>query len=74
MLNQDEGLLLTSAFAINDHEQILACDRTGVFCYTTVLLDVLPAVPEPSGREMWMLAPGLPLVLRLAGRKASNRP
>jgi probable HAF family extracellular repeat protein len=42
-------LLLTSAIAINDRGQILAksCDRAGVFCYETVRLDGIPAVPEP---------------------------
>lgn len=36
--------------AINDRGQILArsCDRAGVFCYDTVLLDPVPAVPEPA--------------------------
>jgi probable HAF family extracellular repeat protein len=71
LLDPGADLLLTSAFAINDREQILAtgCDRTGVFCYTTVLLDVIPAVPEPSGRTMWLSALSLLLVLRLACRK-----
>ena len=42
-------LLLTSAIAINNQGQVLAksCDRAGVFCYATVRLDGIPAVPQP---------------------------
>ena len=40
-------LLLTAAIAINDHHQTLAkrCDQAGVFCYDTVLLDSVYALP-----------------------------
>jgi probable HAF family extracellular repeat protein len=50
LIDPNADLLLTSAIAINDSEQILAtsCDRAGVFCYSTLLLDPVPAVPEPS--------------------------
>lgn len=60
-------LLLTSAYAINNDEQILArtCDRAGVFCYGTVLLSGIPAVPEPPAAAMLVLALGL-----LAARRA----
>lgn len=42
-------LLLKSADEINDRTQILShsCDRSGVFCYGSVLLNPVPAVPEP---------------------------
>jgi probable HAF family extracellular repeat protein len=65
LADPESGLLLTSAFAINDHEQILAnaCDRTGTFCATTVLLDAIPAVPEPSSAAMWLSALALSGVL-----------
>jgi probable HAF family extracellular repeat protein len=55
------GLLITSATAINDRGQILAqaCTQV-VFCYLTVRLDPVPAVPE-SPRPMMLLA-GLALL------------
>lgn len=55
-------LLLISASDINDHGQILAfsCDRAGVFCYNTVLLDAVPPVPEPP--PFLMLLPALAMV------------
>jgi hypothetical protein len=49
LVDPTADLLLTSAIAINDRGQILAksCDRAGVFCYETVRLDGIPAVPQP---------------------------
>jgi probable HAF family extracellular repeat protein len=54
LIDPGADLLLTSAIAINDSEQILAtsCDRAGVFCYNTMLLNPVPAVPEPSTAMM----------------------
>lgn len=54
--------LLTSAIEINNQSQILArsCDRAGVFCYGTVLLDPVPAIPEPA--TVAMLLMGLALL------------
>lgn len=54
-------LLLTSASDINNRGQVLAhaCDRAGVFCYDTVLLDAIPPVPEPSRILMLALASSL---------------
>lgn len=51
-------LLLISASDINNRGQILAhsCDRTGVFCYGTVLLDAIPPVPEPPAILMLLTA------------------
>ncbi|MGG7603389.1 hypothetical protein [Massilia sp. BKSP1R2A-1] len=50
LIDPQADLLLTEALAINDRGQILArsCDRAGVFCYDTMLLDPVPAVPEPA--------------------------
>lgn len=50
LIDPRADLLLTEALAINDRGQILAraCDRAGVFCYDTMLLDPVPAVPEPA--------------------------
>lgn len=57
LVDPQADLLLTAAIAINDRGQILAnsCDRAGVFCYSTMLLDPVPAVPEPG---MWALLLG----------------
>jgi probable HAF family extracellular repeat protein len=61
LVDPHADLLLTSAFDINEREQILAhsCDRTGVFCYGTVLLSPVPAVPEPPGVLMLLAGLGL---------------
>jgi probable HAF family extracellular repeat protein len=61
LIDPHADLLLTSAFDINEREQILAhsCDRTGVFCYGTVLLSPIPAVPEPPGVLMLLAGLGL---------------
>lgn len=40
LIDPQADLLLTEALAIND--------RAGVFCYDTMLLDPVPAVPEPA--------------------------
>lgn len=54
-------LLLTAATDINNRGQILArsCDRAGVFCYGTMLLDAVPPVPELP--QLLMLATALGL-------------
>jgi hypothetical protein len=54
LVDPNAHVLLTSALAINDREQILAraCDAEGVFCCATVRLDPVPAVPEAPGRSM----------------------
>lgn len=59
-------LLLVSASDINDRTQILShsCDRAGVFCYGSMLLDPVPAIPEPSPISMALV--GLAL---LSGRR-----
>lgn len=59
LIDPNADLLLTAAIAINDRDQILAkgCDRAGVFCNETVLLNSVYAIPEP--REYLMLAAGL---------------
>jgi probable HAF family extracellular repeat protein len=73
LVDPDADLLLTSVYAIDNREQILAKsgDRTGVFCYGTVLLDTIPAVPEPSNRAMWLLV--LDLLGALRGWKLATR-
>lgn len=60
-IDRDADLLLIAADEINDRTQILAhrCDRTGVFCYGSVLLDPVPAVPEPSTLAMLLAGLGL---------------
>jgi probable HAF family extracellular repeat protein len=62
LIDPRPGLILTSALAINDRGQILAqaCTQV-VFCYLTVRLDPVPAVPETSGTAM--LLSGLALLL-----------
>lgn len=61
LIDPKADLLLTSGIAINDHEQILAksCDRAGVFCYNTMLLNPVPAVPEPSTAVMLLSGLGV---------------
>lgn len=73
LIDPDADLLLTSAIAINDSEQILAasCDRAGVFCYATMLLSPVPAVPEPS--TVAMLLAGLALSGHLARGGRQNK-
>jgi hypothetical protein len=70
LIDPHADLLLTSAFDINNRGQILAnsCDRTGVFCYGTVLLSPIPAVPEPPGVLMLLAALGL-----LGARQVKDR-
>lgn len=65
--------LLTSAFAINDGQQILAnaCDPTGTFCYSGVRLDPIPAIPEPASVAM-LLAGSALLGMRSFGRRCSR--
>lgn len=68
-------LLLTSAIAINDRGQMLAksCDRAGVFCYETLRVDAIPAVPQPPEVAMLVVGLGL-LAARLAwGRRRPPR-
>ncbi|CAN7447916.1 PEP-CTERM sorting domain-containing protein [Massilia sp. LjRoot122] len=59
LIDPEADILLTAAIAINDHDQILAkgCDRAGVFCYDTVLLNSVTAIPEPE--TYLMLVAGL---------------
>jgi probable HAF family extracellular repeat protein len=61
LVDPGADLLLTSAIEINNRAQILAhaCDRSGVFCYSTVLLDPVPAIPEPADWMMWLTGVGL---------------
>lgn len=76
LIDPTADLLLTSAIEINNRTQILArsCDRAGVFCYGTVLLDPIPAVPEPPEVAMLLLGLTLPLVLyRITGRTRTAR-
>jgi probable HAF family extracellular repeat protein len=75
LVDPSADLLLTSAIAINDQGQILAksCDRAGVFCYETVRLDAIPAVPQPPQIMMWLA--GLAwLSARWAWRVLRRRP
>lgn len=62
LIDPAADLFLTSAIAINDRDQILAkgCDRAGLFCDQTVLLNSVYAIPEP--REYLMLAVGAVLL------------
>jgi len=64
LIDPEADLLLKSADENNDRGQILAhsCDRSGVFCYGSVLLSPVPAIPEPSAAVM--LLAGLALVAR----------
>lgn len=73
LIDPDADLLLTAAIAINDRDQILAksCDRAGVFCYDTVLLNNVYAIPEPS--EYLMLAMGLALLAARRIRRHGTR-
>lgn len=66
-------LLLTSAIAINNQGQILAksCDRAGVFCYATVRLDGIPAVPQPP--QVMMFLAGLAWLGARWGWRARRR-
>jgi probable HAF family extracellular repeat protein len=68
LIDPHADLLLTSAFDINERGQILSrsCDRTGVFCYGTVLLSPVPAVPEPSIAVMLIAGLGLMGARRVA--------
>lgn len=72
-IDRDADLLLIAGDEINDRSQILAhrCDRTGVFCYGSVLLDPVPAVPEPS--TLAMLLAGLGLAAALPPGRALRR-
>lgn len=60
-VDPEADLLLTAAIDINNRGQILAtsCDRAGVFCYGTMLLDNVPPVPELP--QFLMLATALSL-------------
>lgn len=64
LIDPEADLLLKSADDNNNRGQILAhsCDRSGVFCYGSVLLSPVPAIPEPSAPLM--LPAGLALVAR----------
>lgn len=76
LIDPNADLLLTSAIEINNRTQILArsCDRAGMFCYSTVLLDPIPGVPEPPAIAMLLLGLTLPLVLyRITGRTRTAR-
>lgn len=66
LIDPEADLLLKSADDSNNQGQILAhrCDRSGVFCYGSVLLSRVPVVAEPSA-AMLLLA-GLAL---MAGRR-----
>lgn len=66
LIDPEADLLLKSADDSNSQGQVLAhsCDRSGVFCYGSVLLSPVPAVPEPSAAVL--LSAGLALV---AGRR-----
>jgi probable HAF family extracellular repeat protein len=81
LVDPNAHVLLTSALAINDREQILAraCDAEGVFCYATVRLDPVPAVPEAPGRAMLLAGLGGLAVIRIGSgalrfRKSAGRP
>jgi probable HAF family extracellular repeat protein len=73
IVDPNADLLLTSAIAINDRGQMLAkaCDRAGVFCYETVRLDAIPAVPEAP--EFVMLLAGLLFLTARRARRAPRR-
>lgn len=77
-IDRDANLLLISADEINDRAQILShsCDSTGVFCYGSVLLSPVPAIPEPSTVSMVLAGLGLLSGARLRGalRPARSRP
>jgi hypothetical protein len=70
LIADEAGVLLVSASAINERHQILAfaCDPTAVFCYTSVRLDPIPAIPEPGGTAM-LLAGALLLMFRGSGAR-----
>ena len=69
-------LLLTAASDINNEGQILArsCDRAGVFCYGTMLLEAVPPVPELPQLPMLATALGLFALHRLRARADIMRP
>lgn len=73
-IDSSADALLISADEINDRSQILSlyCDRTGVFCYGSLLLDPVPAIPESSTISMTLAGLALLSVLRLR-RKAGAR-
>jgi probable HAF family extracellular repeat protein len=75
LIDPHADLLLTSAFDINEREQILAhsCDRTGVFCYGTVLLSPVPEVPEPPGVLMLLAGLGLMGACRVGYRRRPGK-
>jgi len=60
-IDRSADLSLISADEINDRTQILSqsCDRAGVFCYASVLLNPVPAVPELSAIAMLLGWAGL---------------
>ncbi|QOY92752.1 hypothetical protein IM543_14185 [Massilia sp. UMI-21] len=71
-IDRDADLLLISAEDINDRTQILAnsCDRTGVFCYGSMLLTPVPGVPEASPVAMLSIGVALLAWLRTRSSKA----
>jgi len=66
--------VLISAIAINDGQQILAnaCDPTGRFCYSTVRLNPIPAIPEPAGMAMLLAGSALLGLRRFRRRRCSQ--
>ena len=75
LVDPNAHVLLTSAIAINDRGQILAnaCDAQGVFCYATLRLDPVPAVPEAPGAAMLLAGlAGLALRARACASRFRN--
>lgn len=68
-------LLLESGDDINDRSQILAhsCDRTGVFCYGSMLLTPVPPVPEPATSAMLLTGLALAAAYRLQPGRGRTR-
>ena len=69
LIDPDADVLLPSAIAINDRQQILAvaCQQQ-VFCYGAVRLDPIPAVPEAPRAAMLLAGAAL-----LGGRRVLTR-
>lgn len=74
-IDPNADLLLISADEINDRTQITShsCDRTGVFCYGSMLLTPVPAIPEPPAISMVLAGLAL-LSWRLRGTLRAARP
>jgi probable HAF family extracellular repeat protein len=69
LIEPEAGVLLVSALAINNRQQILAnaCDPSGTFCDSAVRLDPIPLIPEPSSIAMLLAGAVLLGVHRLRG-------